>query len=187
MKNYFYGLAIVILFTACGDDNTALESRGVNTSDSTDTDTSMNKPASEFADARYMDIGKKMLGDFESGNYDSWKNYLSDDAVYLYSSGDSIVGKEAIASYWKDRRSQNIDSFTVSNDIWMPIKINTPQQGPDQEGVWLLNWHQVDVKYKSGKSISFWVHSDHHFNAMDKIDRLVVYVDRAPINEALKK
>jgi hypothetical protein len=187
MKKYFYGLAILFLFTACGDDTESLESRGVNSSDSISTDTSMNMPASEIADARYTELGKQLLHEFESRNFDAYKSYLADDAVYIYSSGDSIVGKEAIASYWNNRFTQHIDSLTVSNDIWLPININTPQQGPDMKGVWLMNWHQVQVKYKSGKSIGFWVHMDYHFNDQDKIDRAVAYVDGALINEAMKK
>ncbi|MBD0298594.1 MAG: hypothetical protein ICV84_25900 [Flavisolibacter sp.] len=65
------------------------------------------------------------------------------------------------------------------------MEINQPQQGPDMPGVWLLNWYQVNVTYKNGKQLSFWVHQDFHFNNDNKIDRSIQYVDRAPINEAL--
>jgi hypothetical protein len=41
------------------------------------------------------------------------------------------------------------------------------------------------VKYKNGKKLAFWVHTDYHYDANNKIDRAVQYIDRAPINSAL--
>lgn len=140
---------------------------------------------SEFADARYTEMGKKMLAQFESGNMDAWMANYADNAVHVRSSGDSLVGKSEIEKYWKDRRTNVIESIKFSNDIWLPIKVNTSQKGPDMPGVWLLSWYQVDVKYKNGSTLNFWVHNDHHFTANDKIDRTVQYIDMAPINKAL--
>lgn len=157
------------------------------------TDTSGSKmqnkmpPQAEFADAKYVDMGKNMMAQFESGNIDNWAAGYADNAVYQWSSGDSLAGKKAITDYWKNRRNTVIDSINFSNDIWLPIKVNTPQKGPDLPGVWLLSWYQVNVKYKTGKQLMFWVHSDHHFNANDKIDRTIQYIDRTPINKALGK
>ncbi len=144
-------------------------------------------PAAEFAPDSYMDLGRKALQQFASGDIDNWKNNFAENAVYVWSTGDSIAGREAIAQYWKDRRKNVVESITTSNDIWLPVKINRPQQGPDLPGIWLLNWHQVQATYKSGKSLTFWVHIDYHFDANDKIDRMISYVDRAPINEAIKQ
>ncbi len=140
---------------------------------------------SEFADARYVEMGKSTLHQFASGDIDGWVNGFADSATFHWSSGDSLKGKAAIANYWKDRRAKVIDSIVVSNDIWFPIKINTPQKGPDMPGIWVLNWHQVNVKFKNGKRLGFWVHTDTHYNNADKIDVLVQYIDRAPINKAL--
>lgn len=148
---------------------------------------SASMPGAEFADARYMDVGRKQLQQFASGDIDNWKNNFAENAVYQWSSGDSIAGREAIADYWKDRRKNVVESIKTTNDIWLPIKINKPQQGPDLPGVWLLNWHMVEAKYKTGKSLTFWVHIDYHFDANDKIDRMISYVDRAPIMEATKQ
>jgi len=114
-------------------------------------------------------------------------NAYADNAVYIWSVGDSLVGKAAIANYWKDRRTKLIDSVTFLNDIWLPIKVNTPQRGPDMKGVWLLGWRQVMVKYKNGKKLGFWVHADAHFDGNDKIDRVIEYIDRAPIDKDLAK
>jgi hypothetical protein len=59
-----------------------------------------------------------------------------------------------------------------------------PAQAP---GVWLLNWHLTSAKYKTGKRMAQWMHSATHFDANDKIDRVVQFLDRAPINAATKK
>jgi cyanophycinase-like exopeptidase len=50
-----------------------------------------------------------------------------------------------------------------------------------------MGWYQVTAKYKTGKSMTQWVHTDQHFDANDKIDRLIQYIDRAPINAAISK
>jgi hypothetical protein len=107
--------------------------------------------------------------------------------MYRWSSGDSLAGKAAIAAYWKERRAKVIDSIQFSNDIWLPLKVNQPQKGPDIPGIWLLGWYQVNVKYKNGKKLQFWVHTDLHYNSSDKIDLAIQYIDRAPINKALGK
>lgn len=186
MRKIFTALFACGILAAC-NDNSALKSDTGTVKDSSVTSSSGEIPQSEFADAKYTDIGKRLLQQFSSGDIDTWKNNFADNAVYIWSAGDSIVGKEAIANYWKDRRKNYLDSISISNDIWIPLKVNRPQQGPDLEGIWLLNWHLVQAKYKTGKRLTFWVHADYHFDANDKIDRAINYVDRAPINEATKK
>ena len=148
--------------------------------------TSGTKPAqAEFADVKYTTMGKQMMQQLEAGNIDRWVNNFADNAVYTWSSGDSLAGKTAIADYWKNRRANVVDSIHFSNDIWVPLKVIEPQRGPDVPGVWLLSWNQVNVKYKNGKKLQFWVHTDYHYDANNKIDRAVQYIDRAPINAAL--
>jgi hypothetical protein len=144
-------------------------------------------PQSEFADPKYTEMGKKQMEALASGNIDGWLDAFADNAMYRWSSGDSLAGKAAIAAYWKDRRTKVIDSIQFSNDIWLPLKVNQPQKGPDIPGIWLLGWYQVDVKYKNGKKLNFWVHADAHYNSSDKIDLYIQYIDRAPINKALGK
>lgn len=144
-------------------------------------------PQSEFADAKYTEMGKKQLENMSSGNIDGYLADFADNAVYRWSSGDSLAGKAAIVSYWKDRRVKVIDSISFSNDIWLPLKVNRPQKGPDVVGIWLLGWYQVNVKYKNGKKLQFWVHHDMHYDNNDKIDISIQYIDRAPIVKALGK
>jgi hypothetical protein len=144
-----------------------------------------SKPPVEFADAKLADMGKVNLRHFEDGRIDEWADQFADNAVYVWSAGDSLVGKQAILDYWKKRRSEMIENIKFTNDIWLPITVNASQQAADMVGTWLLSWYQVDVTYKNSKALSFWVHTDFHFNEQNKVDRAVQYIDRAPIAEAM--
>jgi len=182
MKKILIIWAISLLMVSCNNE-TKDDTKAAETTMSEGTDKKI--PQSEFADPKYSEMGKSMLASMGSGDIDGFVSNYADNAVYQWSAGDSLAGKEAISKYWKDRRSGVIDSISFSNDIWLPIKVNTPQRGPDMAGIWLLSWYQVNVKYKNGKKLSFWTHTDHHFDASDKIDRTIQYIDRAPINAAL--
>lgn len=153
--------------------------------DTTSTVKPTEVPQSEFADARYTEIGKKGLAQLSSGDIAGWMDSYADNAVYHWSSGDSLSGKKAISDYWTNRRGKIIDSLEYSNDIWLPVKVNRSQRGPDVPGIWLLGWYQVNTRYKNGKRLQFWVHTDLHFDKNDKIDIVDQYIDRAPINKAL--
>jgi hypothetical protein len=126
-----------ILF-AC--NNKPADSTATITTDTTAAVKDAKPKAIEFADAKYTEIGKKNLDQLSSGDVDGWMASLSDSAKFLWSGGDSLVGKNAIANYWKDRRSKVIDSITFALDIWLPVKVNQSQKGPDVPGVWLFGW-----------------------------------------------
>ncbi|MBL7741348.1 MAG: nuclear transport factor 2 family protein [Chitinophagaceae bacterium] len=182
MKKILIMSAACMLLLACNNEKKDDTKTGETTVSSADGKTPQQ---SEFADPKYADWGKKMIASMAAGDIDGWMAGYADNAVYQWSAGDSLAGKEAISKYWKERRANVIDSISFSNDIWLPIKVNTPQKGPDVPGVWLLSWYQVNVKYKNGKKLSFWTHTDHHFDANDKVDRSIQYIDRAPINAAV--
>jgi ketosteroid isomerase-like protein len=143
-------------------------------------------PPAEFADAKYSDIGKNAIAALSSGDVAGYLSNYSENAVYLWNNGDSLAGKTAISDFWTKRRKDVIDSLTFSNGIWLPVKVNEPQS-IEAPGVWLLAWYQVHAKYKTGKSMTQWMHMDFHFNAEDKIDRTIQYVDMVPINKAVAK
>jgi hypothetical protein len=174
-----FGYALLI---SCTGTTTAEQSGA-----STDTTTAASsKPqATEFADAKYSDIGKSMLAAMSSGDVNAFMNPFADNAKYFWNGGDSLIGKAAIADYWTKRRSTVIDSISFMNEIWLPVTVNEPQQQVQTPGVWLLSWYQVRSKYKNGKTMGQWIHTDYHFDANDKIDEVVQYIDRAPINAAL--
>jgi hypothetical protein len=185
MKKMFLYAATCLWLAACNNEAKKDEGKTNETTTNADSGKSKSPQQSEFADARYADIGKKMGAQLKSGDVDGWVSNYADDAKYRWSAGDSLSGKAEIAKYWGDRRKNVIDSIDFLNEIWLPIKINTPQTKFDAPGVWLLSWYMVSVKYKNGKKLMFWTHTDHHFNANDKIDQTIQYIDRAPINKAL--
>lgn len=140
----------------------------------------------EFADQKYIDMGKASLAKFASGDIDGWVSGMADNVVLRYSSGDSIAGKEAIAKYWKDRRMNVVDSIETSKEIWLPLNVHQPQS-VETKGIWLLNWYQVHATLKNKQSLTFWVHIDMHYNGENLIDEYIQYVDRLPISEAMAK
>ena len=153
---------------------------------SSSADTAAVAPA-EFADAKYADIVRNSIASLSKGDVASWLATFSDDAVYAWNNGDSLAGKAAISEYWTKRRSEVLDTLFYENQIFLPIKINTPQS-IEAPGVWVLAWAEVTGTYKpTGKSMTQWMHWDMHFNSNDKIDRLIQYSDRVPINAALTK
>ncbi len=184
MKRFLSLAFISSLFFACTNSKPA--DTAATTSDSAVAAAPAKPQPAEFADPKYSDIGKKDLLALSSGDIDGWMSSFADNAVYAWNNGDSLSGKAAIASYWKNRRTKVIDTISFSNEIWLPIKVNQPQS-TEQTGVWLLAWYKVTSKYKTGKSMSQYIHSDMHFDANDKIDRVIQYLDRAPINAATKK
>ena len=180
MKQFLVGMMSFLLFAAC--NNPKPEETAETSADTTNATT---QPA-EFADTRYMAIGKSGIASMASGDIDSWANNWADNIVWQWNNGDSIVGKTAVVQYWKDRRANTIDSITFSNDIWLPVKVNQPQAN-EEAGIWLLGWYNVNAKYKTGKRMIQSIHTVQHFDANDKIDRVIQYLDRAIINAAMAK
>ena len=176
-----------ILF-ACNNQPATKEPAKTDEAASTTADSKPSTPQDvEFADPKYMDIGKAALAAMSKGDISGWLAGYADNAVYSWSAGDSLSGLPAITKYWTERRTKVIDSITFANDIWLAIKVNKPQRGPDMAGVWLMGWYHFNSKYKNGKSAGGWIHMDMHFNDAGKIDRSIQYIDKAPINAALGK
>lgn len=175
--------ACSFLFIACNNPKPTEQK-----TETTDTTTNVTKEAApaEFADPKYSEIGKKAIAALSAGDVDGWMAGYAESAVFQWNNGDSLKGKTAISGYWKKRRTEVIDSITFSNAIWLPVKVNKPQS-IEAPGVWLLSWYMINVKYKTDKRMVQWVHTDMHFDADDKIDRVIMYLDRAPINAATKK
>jgi hypothetical protein len=184
MKRTFYVMTCTLLFAVACNNETRNDSSTAATNAATPAADAKPGPA-EFADPKYADVGKKQLAALSSGDIDGWLALFADDAVYVWNNGDSLAGKTAISAYWKKRRTEVIDSISFAEDIWLPVKVNQPQQS-EAPGVWLLSWYRTSAKYKGGKSMNQWIHTAMHFNTNDKVDRLIQYLDRAAINAAIK-
>jgi hypothetical protein len=142
--------------------------------------------AVEIVDISLSDPCKAGLAALSSGDVDAFVSAFADNAQYRFNSGDSIVGKEAITKYWKDRRANVIDKISFSGDIWLAVTVNTPAPGV-LPGKWVFGWFKTDASYKKGKSMTQWIHTDYHFNAAGKIDLVIQYLDRLPIMQAMPK
>jgi hypothetical protein len=175
MRSLLILLLASVLFVSC--KTRTAEGKG----ESASLSGAMADGSAEFADAKYTDIGRRHAIMFENGNIEGWATMFADNAVLQWSNGDSLAGKKAITDYWINRRDQVVESIDLDNDIWLPVKVNKPQQEADIPGVWLLNWHQFTTKYRNGKTLTGWVHTDYHFNEEGKVDRMIQYMDRAPI------
>ena len=139
----------------------------------------------EISDAKYIGIGKQGLQDISNGNVDGFINSMADNIVYKWNNGDSIVGKDGVAAFWKDRRANVIDTISFSNDIWLSVKVNQAENvGP---GNYLLGWFDSSITYATGKTVTMAIHNVYHFDANGKIDFVQQYLDRAPINAAMVK
>jgi hypothetical protein len=183
MKNLLF-LFLILLgigWLSCSPQKPAEEAAA-----GTNADTTKAVAPAEFADPKYMEMGKKMLAQFASGNIDDYMTYFADNAIYHWNNGDSIAGKAAISDYWKKRRADVIDSISFTNQIFLPVKVNKPQS-VESPGIWLLSWYQTFAKYKNGKSMTQGMHAVMHFDANDKIDQVFQYRDNALIEAALKK
>lgn len=186
MKNllaWAFSLVVIFLISCQTDVSTKVTTDGDMKPDSTVATTS---PA-EFADQKYASVVRNALGSLSSGDIPAFTSSFADNAVYAWNYGDSLAGKQAITEYWTKRRADVIETLEFSDMITLPLKVNTPQS-VERTGVWVLTWHQTDAKYKpTGKSMTQWIHSTIHFDANDKIDRWIQYVDRQLIAEAMTK
>lgn len=180
MKQFLLGAICLLVVAACKNEPDKTTQTAIAA------ETTKAPGPVEFADQKYVDIGKKAWELFQAGDIDGWASKFADNVIFRWSSGDSLAGKAAILKYWKDRRMNVIDSLHFGNEIWLPLTVNQPQS-TETKGTWLLYWNSVKVTYKNKQTLSFWVHSDMHFTNDNLIDEIIQYIDRAPINAALAK
>jgi len=181
MKRTIGFLFLAVIFAACGNDQPAADNSGT-TMDSASTE--VNTRGYEFGDDKYVQMAKQTMQDLSSGNIDSYLSVYADNAIYRFSGGDSLNGKQAITDYWKKRRSEVIDSLSYSGEVWLPINVSKPMSPNQLTGNYALTWNMVHAKYKSGKSMSQRMHMVFHFDNNDKVDRVTQYLDRVPVMAA---
>ena len=181
MKKIFMGLTIAAFLFACNSEKKDAST----TEPSTVKSSSDTKPSTEVLDVSAADIVKRSFTAFSKGDVDAMVTDYADTVRYLWSGLDSIVGKQAVADYWK-KRWTIIDSVNFVENIYLPINMSEAQSKYAPTGKWILHWTLVNVKYKNGKRINFWAHYVNHLNADGKIDLVGAYVDRQPIVEVTK-
>jgi len=183
MKKILLGIFVSTWLIACNDKK-AEEKTASATSSETSAET--KKAATEVLDLSEADQVKVGLASFAKGDIDGMTASFDDNVRYLFSGGDSLIGKQAVKDYFIGRW-KIIDSFMYSENILLPIKINESQSPKYASvGKWVLAWSFAHVKYKNGKWLHFWLHTDYHYNDAGKINTIVQYIDRRPIWEAAK-
>lgn len=182
MKKIFSAIFIATLLLACNNEAKKDETATV-------PQTKADKPAAPvelIMDSNLVNSVKATQKAFENKDIDGYTANMADDVRFNWSGGDSLVGKQAVKDYYTGRFAV-IDNIKFSNDIFLPLMSQqSPNGGVTAAGKWMLHWNMVDVKYKNGKSLKFWVHNASHYNSADKIDQIAQYIDRKPIAEASK-
>jgi len=181
MKKILFGVFISVFLISCADkaeENTATATTTAATDDT-------KKGGDELLSMSETDGIKRSLTAFSKGDLDGMTTDYADTCFMLWSSMDSLRGKQAIKDYYTSRWKL-IDSINYSDHILVPLKMNVQQSSFAPTGKWILAWSFAHVKYKNGKKLDLWVHNVYHYNSADKIDFVGQYLDRQPIMEATK-
>ncbi len=185
MKKIFIFAAACSLLFACNSEKKDDKKTDSDTT-STTVSTSDKKPASELLDLSAGAPVKNSFAAFAKGDVDGMTANFDDNIRYVFSGGDSIIGKQAVKDYYNGRWKL-IQSISFSNEIMLPLMANESQApGVVPTGKWVLYWAMADVTYKNGKNIKFWMHNTNHFNDAGKVDFIGQYIDRHPLMEATK-
>ena len=177
MKKLIFGLLACALLSACNQPKPETEAT-----------VAQVKPPYEVGDSKYIDIAKNGLQSLCKGDVDGFIGNYSDNAKFNWNYLDSLEGKQAIADYWKDRRVNVIDTLITSNEVWLVLNANEPVAPNLPTGTWVFAWFKATATYKTtGKSMTQWIHQVQHFDANDKVDYTSQFLDRVPIQTALKK
>ena len=181
MKKFLFGVLISAFFISCND-----KAEEKTTSETSAPTTETKKPATEILDLSEADGVKAGSVAFTKGDIDGMTANFDDNVKYYFSGGDSLDGKQKVKDYYTGRWKL-IDSVIYSETVLLPIKINE-SQSPQYAtlGKWVLTWNLVHVKYKNGKWLHFWIHTDYHYNDAGKVNTVVQYIDRHPIMQATK-
>lgn len=179
MKKIILGVFLSAFLFAC--NNEKAETTGT-TDAATTTET---KTGDELLAISEGDGVKSSMLAFSKGDVDGMTANYDDNVRQLWSGGDSLIGKKAVQDYYNGRLKL-IDSITYSENVLLPVKVNNQQSQYQALGKWVLHWTLAHVKYKNGKKLNFWIHTDYHYNDAGKIDIVIQYIDRNPIVEATK-
>lgn len=181
MKKILLGVFISAFMIACNNE----KKEEAKPTESTTAEKSAAATTDELLPMSEGDGVKAALMAFSKGDIDAMTANYDDNIRYTWSSGDSLIGKQAVKDYYAGRW-KIIDSLNFSDHIILPIKVNVQQSAFAPTGKWVLGWSFAHVKYKNGKKIDFWVHNVYHYNDAGKVDFAGQYLDRHPIMEATK-
>jgi len=143
------------------------------------------EPPIEIADPKYIDRSKAVITALCQGNMDEFIKPYEDNARYRWNYGDSLVGRQAIIDYWRERRTTVIDTITFKNETWLAIKANDPPSHL-RPGVYVLGWADYTITYANGSSAVMNIHTVFTYDSNDKIISTLQYLDRSLIDSNVK-
>jgi len=185
MKKILSGFVFATFLLACSSGENKETASSADSVTEATAGTEKAPMATELLDMSRAEPVKNGMIAFSKKDVDAMTAEYADTVRYTWSSGDSLIGKQAVKDYYAGRLKL-IDTLTYSDFIFLPIKANQSQTPMAPTGDWVLAWAFVHVKYKNGKKLDFWLHQVNHYNNSGKIDFVSQYMDRAPINEASK-
>jgi hypothetical protein len=122
---------------------------------------------------------------FAAGNIDGFTSGMADDVKFYYPGpGDSLVGKQAVNAFYKQRWTL-IDSVQVINPTYLGVKVNESKSVGT--GDYLMAWYVFAIKYKNGKRLALPVHTVRHNNSAGNADMIAMYYDMHKVMVASAK
>jgi len=181
MKKFFLGVLVSSILISCAE-----KAEQQPATETTSVSTETKKPATELLDLNEADGVKAGLSAFTRGDIDGMTASFDDSVRYFFSGGDSLIGKQQVKDYYTGRWKL-IDSVMYSETILLPVRINESQSPKYATvGKWVFSWNLAHVKYKNGKWLHFWIHTDYHYDDAGKVNTVVQFMDRHPIMQATK-
>lgn len=136
---------------------------------------SENKAPVDVLDSSKSRLLEESIKAFAAGNMDQFTSPMADDIKFYYPApGDSLVGKNAVQTYYGGRWKL-IDSIKMVNPTFLAV--NVKRSNSVVPGDWLMAWYSFQIHYKSGNAIFLPVHTVAHENDSGKFDVMVMYYD----------
>jgi hypothetical protein len=121
---------------------------------------------------------------FAKGDVNGFTANMDDNIRFYYpGAGDSLMGRNAVNTYYTDRWKL-IDSIRIVNPVYLSVNVN---RGPVTPGKWLMAWYSFRINYKSGNGVFLPIHTVAHTNAAGKTDILYMYYDMHKVMMAQRK
>ena len=124
-------------------------------------------------------------------NYAAWTNMLSDDVVYAFpadvdSNQIKIVGKAAVATYWKNWRGNNcIQSIILRGFNHTACQSDKQPNEVGLSGVQVFSLVSSRFFFSDKQTVVLPMNFCYHFNQDKQIDRCSIFYDRTPIAQVL--
>jgi len=142
-------------------------------------------PPIDIGDPKYIDISRTILSSLCEGDLEAFIDPYAENARFRWNYGDSLVGRQAIFDYWKERRNSVIDTITFKNETWLSLKANQPPKHI-KPGYYVLSWADFTVSYTNGSSLKMNIHTVFRFNEKDQVESTLQYLDRSLIADAIR-